>query len=287
MRFWPPGKSLLISIPLTFLFWNNRSISLSASDQHYLQAFIKEWKITGKKDLVHKDFNSEIGLLKDLQQHILASISHKEIAPERFGNTAWYFQNRQGFCYDRAALLEKFCLLYGFPFRHAYLYYDSSGKRPDVFSLFKPKLSSHAMVEVKTCKGWMVMDTNSDLVGLSEKGEVVNLAQLRAELLSGSLRLQDSITCGAFFYKPGKTNFAFVYGLYSRHGNFFSGTSGSHHASMGVSWFHIPDYIISGCSFKVFEHIDKKKGFPGGKPFQYVPFGQAGCCSLRLEVMAL
>jgi hypothetical protein len=176
------------------------------------------------------------------QKATISTVQHEEIELEHFGDVSFYFNQRKGFCYDRAVLMEKFFAHYGFPFRHVYLYFGEDGKSPTFFSLFNKNTTSHALLEVKTKKGWIVLGTNADWVGLTANGEVLNTATLKKALKQhGEPKLQNDATKGLCFWNGKGDTFNYVYGLYSRHGNFFRNSSNE-----VMSLFHfIPDYNFS------------------------------------------
>jgi len=86
--------------------------------------------------------------------------------------------------------------------------------------LFKKELPSHAMLEAKTIKGWMAVDTRDLWIGLTKAGEVTDIAQTLEQLQKGltSQTIEQPTELSHLGDKAG--NFGMVYGLYSRNGNF-------------------------------------------------------------------
>jgi hypothetical protein len=124
-----------------------------------------------------------------------------------------FLQRAKGCCDDRSRFIEKALKRYGFETRHIALYRNSDGLWP---ALLRPGNPSHATSEVLTRRGWMVVDSNRDLIGVDSAGEVHDIASLRHLLRSG----RGAAIAGAKGdYMDG--DFLFVYGLYSRHGGFY------------------------------------------------------------------
>lgn len=241
-------KRLFLAIsPLLFfsiLFFNSKSISVSATDRNYIHAFANEWRLTSNKDSIHKDFNSEVQFIKTLQDSVITNVKHKEIAHRYFGDMAFYFQRRQGFCYDRAALMEKILSFYGFAYRHAFLYFSADSSAPSQIGFFKRGIPSHALFEVKTKKGWMAVGTNNNWFGLTDNDEALDIPQTRKRVKEKCLNLKYPCTIGEPFWKTMGENYRVVYGVFSRHGDFFE-KDVKKEASLFSGRFHIlPDYNL-------------------------------------------
>lgn len=117
-------------------------------------------------------------------------------------------------CYIMAYIFEKVLESKGFKTRHIFLTLNEK-KMPKPLLLFM-KLNSHALLEVKTKRGWLIVDPYQNWQGVTNKSEVINIQQLKQngvkyykwkkEIHAGILNL--------FF----QNNFEFFYGLYSRKG---------------------------------------------------------------------
>ena len=125
--------------------------------------------------------------------------------------------DRRGFgsCYDRAKLVEQALRHYGFDVRRVALYEG----QPTPLHYLVPGINSHALSEVRTSNGWMVVESVDPLVGVDAEQEVYDIARLREGIDDGSV---DDETFGIeiphnFF----DGDFAYIYGVYSRHGYFF------------------------------------------------------------------
>lgn len=221
---------------------NSKSIDVTKKDEHFIQAFSRDWNLVRNTDSIHASFESEINFITILQNSVLKEIRHEEIPHQYFGDIDFYYSKKAGFCYDRAVLMEKFLLYHGFSFRHLYLYYGSGKQAPAISDFFKRGIASHALLEVKTKKGWMVMGTNANWLGLSKTGEVMDMEQLRNKIGLNSLSLKSEASIGKCFWLEKGAHFRYIYGVYSRHGDFFNHPNSGEFSAFS---FHLlPDYNL-------------------------------------------
>ena len=123
---------------------------------------------------------------------------------------------RYGLCYDRSRVLEKLLRLNGLETRHVALF-SLREDGPLGFFLTR-RLPSHAVSEVRTAGGWLLVDSNVPWVSLGHDGAPVALAEL---LRSGGQPVGGwdprFAQMPAFYREP----LLAVYGLYARHGYFY------------------------------------------------------------------
>lgn len=214
---------LLLALFVTFVFLFNARLITTDQDKQYIQAFLKEWNLTDSLPVARRDFDTEIRFISVLQDSMINGITHSFNPYNILGSVKYYYDTRKGFCYDRAALLEKTLRLAGFTTRHIFIYYDN-GKPKLGFGDFFHKNSSHAMMEVKTVKGWMAIGSNSNWMGLKKDGTLLDIFQVRKCIIEDCLDLQKAGEVGVSFWKDvqHKGSFRIVYGLYSRHGQFLT-----------------------------------------------------------------
>ena len=239
--------SILLVLLLVLLFFTfNASPVLSREDEVYLKAFIREWKLPESCDSCHRDFKNEFSFISAVQDSVIRDIRHEQISFNNTGAVKYYFENRKGFCFDRAILLELFYRYYGFEVRHAFVYYHTDSSHTGNLDFLERRIYSHAMLEVKTSKGWMAVGTNHNWLGIDSSGVVQDLGKIRDKIAAGTLQLAKNPVLGAPFFAtlPVHTNFKFIYGLYSRHGEFLT-------SAPVEKWMHqagipsfIPDYNI-------------------------------------------
>jgi len=149
-------------------------------------------------------------------QLVLAAAPQRQHIPEgRTREPADVIRNGGGVCYDRSRLLEKALQFQGFRIRHVALYRQVPGMNR-LQAVFTTRTMSHAVSEVLTQRGWMVIDPIDAWLALDAKQDPLSIAQLAARA-TGPDRLAWSGQASSFFDKP----FLRVYGLYSRHGMFY------------------------------------------------------------------
>lgn len=123
------------------------------------------------------------------------------------------FQYKAGCCYDRSRFLEKAFVQMGLEVRHVALFYKKEGESTLKVLTTKGGFS-HAISEVKTARGWMIVDPNVKWLGVY-KGQPLSMKK-RLTYLNENPGIHNSLW--DFFYG---SDCVFVYGLYSRHGNFY------------------------------------------------------------------
>jgi len=168
-------------------------------------------------------YEQQLELIKNVQSNVF------KISP--IGKGIPKFQERRpkdlykrgyGLCFDRSFVMELIFEHLGFKTRHVSLYENKINT--DMFSeLMTPKIRSHAISEVKTKKGWVIVDSSSKWLGIDINNLPISMKKITAKV-QWKKRPKD------IFY-DGNQHFA--YGIYSRHGNFFK------------PYNFIPDYNIS------------------------------------------
>jgi hypothetical protein len=239
------GLLFFLLLVIAILVLNSESVVNNKEDKQYIEAFSTEWKLSKNTDSIHANFESEVAFIRQMQDCVVKTIQQVEIPHQYFGSLKYYYTNRKGFCYDRAVLMEKFLLNYGFSFRHLYLYFDPNGQYPPAINFFKRGTPSHALLEVKTQRGWMVIGTNANWIGLSNKNEVLNVAELKKRIGANTLMLKYNASVGQYFWEGKGNHFRFIYGIYSRHGDFFNAGRDTGKASLMPSFHILPDYNLS------------------------------------------
>jgi hypothetical protein len=78
----------------------------------------------------------------------------------------------QGLCYDRSRTLDKGLKYLGFETRHVFLLHRQNKSFLTAFLSFGQ--ASHAVTEVKTSKGWLLVDSNTPWLSITRSGTPVN-----------------------------------------------------------------------------------------------------------------
>ena len=153
-----------------------------------------------------KGFESQIKCIKDIQKAQKSLIKSEEcrtgiinVEPKNF------LKSNNGCCYDRSRIIEKALTFYKFKVRKIFLIDISKG----YISLILPKVNSHSVIEVKTSKGWMGIETVQPyflLINDSNKPLSFKMA----------INTNYNFPKKEFYYKKPLS----IIGLYSRHGGF-------------------------------------------------------------------
>lgn len=126
------------------------------------------------------------------------------------------YEAKQGLCYDRSRVIEKALRSLGFVTRHVFIYATDG---PERFPLFKGGVRSHAVTEVRTREGWMVVDSNFPWLSLTTEGRPVGMKEVQADVGIGKLAWAAPFAGhqNDIYRRP----FNYYFGLYSRHGGFY------------------------------------------------------------------
>ena len=184
---------------------------VTEEDRQYLSLLMPDIKLT-KPD----SYEEEIKLVKEVQSAIIDYAIRKKIK-NRLNKTIEpkeLYYLKHGVCHDRSRTIEKALTQAGFQVRHISMY-DTEGRSP-IQALLTPEsltpgVFSHAISEVKTSKGWLVVDPNFKWISVDKNNEPVSIKDIHKKLEELNVPLPYKI------YK----SFVPVIGLYSRHGRFF------------------------------------------------------------------
>ncbi len=165
------------------------------------------------------DFRAELECIRAIQAATLERVPDKRCASDWIGpghEPMDFLERGYGCCFDRARLIEKAAMHYGFAIRHVSIF---EGQGPRLYRYLVPGIRSHALSEVETTRGWMAVDSLYRFVGLAESGEVLTTPELRG--VAGR-QTTDGRTLAEPLTKSLDFDYRAVYGLYSRHGFFFA-----------------------------------------------------------------
>jgi hypothetical protein len=167
------------------------------------------------KDISITDFQEEITAIRAVQAAVIAiSPVRKMIAKGKSREPRDLYLSGHGICADRARTIEKILTYLGFRTRYASLYLNTD-RSSSLEVLLTPAIPSHAVIEVHTTRGWMVVDTTSHWIGLRADGRPISLQSIpqdEASEWSALLAMPDPLLL---------KDLVVVYGLYSRHGYFY------------------------------------------------------------------
>ncbi len=207
--------ALVASLGLWLALSAEVETAVSVDDRDYLQKIMAE---TGLSPLPAQPSSQQETDFILAAQHAVLQLApvDKALPLDQSREPKDLYAARHGLCYDRSRVLEKLYRAAGFEARHVSLY--SLREHSLVAALLTPQVSSHAVTEVRTARGWLLVDSNRRWISLTADGEPVPLARIQAQ--SGApLPRWDARNAEMpkFYMEP----FAAVYGLYSRHGRFY------------------------------------------------------------------
>ena len=160
------SKFILVTtlVLVLFLSYFNVSKDLKSEDIPYIEFYLEGIEIQNLSELQYED---ELSLIKKIQSRLLEISPKGEIGiphnQERRPKDL--FQFGEGLCYDRSFTLELIFKKIGFSTRHVGLFEDIPNQN-SILDLTQKGISSHAITEVKTKKGWLIVDSNKNWLAL-------------------------------------------------------------------------------------------------------------------------
>ena len=164
----------------------------------------------GKLYLARQSFEDEIAVILAVQNAVLSTAPKNDGIPLKESREPEDLHaRRSGLCYDRSRAIEKLLRLAGFKTRHVFVYSTASSLA--LASLLTPQVPSHAVSEVLTSKGWLLIDSNRRWIGLADDDRPISIEQIKTREAPADGQMDPIFS----------SSFSYVYGLYSRHGMFF------------------------------------------------------------------
>lgn len=191
--------------------------TVTPEDQIYIAKILRE---NGHAAALHStqptSFQDELKLVRAVQDAVLKATPLSAGIPlgsPREPKQLYY--QRQGLCFDRSRTIEKTLSHLGFAVRHVFVYY--TGELSPLQALVTPGIPSHALTEVLTRHGWLLVDSNHRWIGIQPDGSPLSIAELQQIPVGQRRSLPDIMDSESILREP----FIYMYGLYSRHGRFF------------------------------------------------------------------
>lgn len=204
---------LLIISSIVALYFHAVDNSLTEEDRLYIPMYLSDVVPLP----INPTFKDELGFIVSVQRSVLKIAPRNDGLP--FGQKREpreLYEAKTGKCYDRSRVIEKILRYSGFKTRHVSLY-SKERTNSAIKSLFTPGVSSHAVTEVLSKKGWLVIDSNAPWVATDTNDQPVSIEKLQLNTENSyPIKLKKEPPSG-IYTKP----FTFVYGLYSRHGYFY------------------------------------------------------------------
>ncbi|RZL04474.1 MAG: hypothetical protein EOP36_00215 [Rubrivivax sp.] len=214
----PSGKAIVISAGVTLavllgvLSWSQVETDLSADDAAYVKKFYP-----AAVTLRPATWEEQLHLIKAVQAAVIDRALLRHDIPEgqaREPRDVW--NARSGLCYDVSRTIEKILSYQGFEVRHLYIGRSRTQDVMSAIALLGGRVQSHAVSEVKTAAGWLIVDSTSKWLSLDPHDRPVSVRELHAN------RTLWLAGFGGPVPDLFKEDFFFITGLYSRHGKFYS-----------------------------------------------------------------
>ncbi|MEY4766846.1 MAG: hypothetical protein RI907_3519 [Pseudomonadota bacterium] len=164
------------------------------------------------------NLTAQIDLIRQVVSRVFAAAPSLHAIPEgRPREPGDVMRNGGGVCYDRSRFIEKALRSQGFETRHVALY-RRLPHQAALTVLATRDTVSHAVTEVKTRAGWLLVDPVNQWLSVDARGQPVGAMQIARSHRGGPPIDWPAKAAAPEFYTQ---NFLLVYGLYSRHGSFF------------------------------------------------------------------
>jgi len=205
---------LLISV---VLFITNVSDRVTAEDKIYISKILSEFHVPPYTGGPH--FDQQIQFIHAVQKAVL------QLSPRSAGIPYFHsrepkdlYESRSGLCYDRSRVIEKILRLNGFEVLHLSIYTRRPSKYRLIDLLSFPN-NSHAISEVKTEKGWVVVDSNAPWISVAQDHHPVSIKTIEKEVNIHPILWEPQYqhALSPILQEP----FIYVIGLYSRTGKLY------------------------------------------------------------------
>lgn len=189
--------------------------TITEEDRAYTDSLMQECKLPFPQTKA-ATFDLQVEQIRAIQHCVLQhSMKYKDIPMFHTRNLRDFYEAKHGFCFDMSYAMEKILRQYGYEIRHASIY--QTGGRNFLLALGSTQTRSHALCEVLTEKGWMIVDSLIPFLGLRNEQAPYDLKSLRQLVASGKFNPNEFEETLDIYTK----DYVVVYGLYSRHGKFY------------------------------------------------------------------
>ncbi len=205
---------IFIGILIIFILEKNEvNNTLTKEDKNYIPKYSNKIKFMDK----NLTYYEQVKYIKTVQSSVLnIACGNKKIPLRSKREPKQLYIAKNGLCYDRSRVIEKILRYSGFRTRHIAIY-STYKTNSAIKSLLTAKVDSHAVSEVLTKEGWMVVDSNAKWVSLNIRLKPISIRKIKLSLDNNiSIRWKDKIPFDIY-----KKPFTYVYGLYARHGEFY------------------------------------------------------------------
>jgi hypothetical protein len=209
----------------SILYFHNISQKITQKDAIYIEKILNQAKIDPRslEKTAEIPFSDEIRIIRSIQASAFNTAPNvRQIPLGKPREPKDLYETNAAYCGDRARYIDKALRLYGFTTRYASLYENKAG-----VSFLKTMLTkgdaenseSHALVEVLTSKGWMIIDTRRQWISLTAAQQPISLEGLKDKALDYFQWDRGNKQKG---WPLLDRHYYIIYDLYSRHGQFYA-----------------------------------------------------------------
>jgi len=201
---------------VSILSYNAVDNSLSQIDKQYIAKYLVEVRSLPEKPT----YEDEVNFIMSVQHSVLSVAPRNEGIP--FGQKREpkeLYEAKTGLCFDRSRVIEKILRYSGFDARHVFmLSKEKTGSA--LRAIMTVGVPTHAVTEVLTKNGWLVVDSNAYWVSTDAEGRPASMEKIQYDV-EHSVPIRWGEEPPLIVYEKYAKPFTFVYGLYSRHGYFY------------------------------------------------------------------
>ena len=206
-------SGLTLAILGGFLWYNRVDNTLTDEDLSYIPSYTSNISAASPES----PFDEQVQFIRHVQDSVLSIAPVNSGLPRRGEREPKdLYLARTGLCFDRSRVIEKILTKYGFRTRHVFVF--SVKNNNALWAFFTPGVPSHAVTEVQTERGWLVVDSNDRWVSLDGSRNPRGMLELQ-KAMQGDAMIDWAVVPPPIYSDIAPT--VFVYGLYSRHGEFY------------------------------------------------------------------
>jgi transglutaminase-like putative cysteine protease len=200
-------------VAFVYVYRSEVDNSLTSDDHRYIPEYLSDVPLLKSR----RTFEDEVAFIRAVQRSVITMAQKPNgIAKGLTREPKDLFQLGQGLCYDKSRVIEKICRFGALQTRHVYVLYRDGNESFWRTILYGKR--SHAMSEVLTAKGWMLVDSASGWVSVGKDGLPASAVDHQRALISGVPLPTSEVAPKGVVDVP----FYVIYGLYSRHGRFYA-----------------------------------------------------------------
>lgn len=198
---------------ISVLYANQVDNSLTEFDKKYAPIYLQDVQELPETPT----YEEELDFIRDVQTAVLRISPESNGIPEGEKRELRHlYEAGAGLCYDRSRAIEKLLRYSNFETRHISIF-STKNSSSTLEALLTPGVESHAVTEVLTQYGWMVVDSNDAWLSIDVEKRPISIEEMQNSIESSNTIDWHAEPPSFIYHEP----FTFVLGLYSRHGEFY------------------------------------------------------------------